>query len=233
MKMSALTNLIPPSLKGALRYVRGFHSDFYPFGFSMNGQTARLEVVRQIFYRCGIQSIIETGTFRGTTTEWLAAFGVRVITIESHRSTFEFAKRRLKRFKNVEVLFGRSADLLADCLRSIVPNVPVLAYLDAHWEGDLPLADEIDAICNTLSRFVVIIDDFEVPDDSGYSFDNYGPGKSLTAAYLDSSAGRNLARFYPAVRAEEETGNRRGWIVLTGDPSFQNSLSQISLLRAH
>jgi hypothetical protein len=87
MKMSALTNLLPPSLIGTLRYVRGLHSDFYPFGFPMNGQTARLEAVRQIFYRCGIQSIIETGTFRGTTTEWLAAFDVPVITIESHRST--------------------------------------------------------------------------------------------------------------------------------------------------
>jgi hypothetical protein len=87
-------------------------------------------------------------------------------------STFEFAKRRLNRFKNVEVLFGRSAELLAERLRSIAPNVPALAYPDAHWEGDLPLADEIDAICNTLSRFVVIIDDFEVPDDSGYNFDN-------------------------------------------------------------
>jgi hypothetical protein len=154
------------------------------------------------------------------------------MTIESHRSTFEFAKRRLNRFKNVQVLFGRSSDLLTNCLRSIAPNVPVLAYLDAHWEGDLPLADELEAICNTLGRFVIIIDDFEVPGDAGYTFDNYGPGKTLTAEYLDCSAGRNLARFYPAVRAEEETGIRRGWIVLTGDSLFQSSLSQISLLRA-
>jgi len=226
-----LMSLVPASVKGSLRHARGLHSDFYPFGFAMNGQTARLEAVREIFYRCGIRSIIETGTFRGTTTEWLAGFGVSVMTIESHAPTFEFAIRRLRRFENVSVRLGSSSDILREYLPSVGRATPTMIYLDAHWEGHLPLAEELAAICRCLDRFVIIVDDFEVPADPGYSFDDYGPGNALTADYLESSAGRSLARFYPSVPSKEETGNRRGWIVLTGDATFIETLSTITLLR--
>jgi hypothetical protein len=42
---------------------------FYPYGGPMNGQTARLEIVREIIEYCGVTNIIETGTYRGTITE--------------------------------------------------------------------------------------------------------------------------------------------------------------------
>lgn len=225
-----LMSLLPAYVKGSLRHARGHHSDFYPFGSAMNGQTARLEAVRQIFHRCSIRSIIETGTFRGTTTEWFAALGVPVMSIESHAPTFEFAIRRLKRFENVSVLPGSSTEVLPNYLSSADRSVPTMIYLDAHWEGHLPLAEELDAICRSLDRFVIIVDDFEVPGDSGYTFDNYGPGKALTAEYLDRCAGRDLTRFYPSVPSKEETGVRRGWIVLTKDAEFIKTLSTIGLL---
>jgi hypothetical protein len=31
---------------------------------------------------------------------------------------------------------------------------------------------------------VAMIDDFRVPGDEGYAYDDYGPGKALTADYL-------------------------------------------------
>jgi hypothetical protein len=226
-----LKSFLPASVKGSLRYARGLHSDFYPFGFAMNGQTARLEAVREIFYGCGIQSILETGTFRGTTTEWLAGFGVPVMTIESHAPTFEFAVRRLRHLGNVSVRPGSSCDILPDYLQSVGRATSTMIYLDAHWEGHLPLAEELSAICRFLDRFVVIVDDFEVPGDPGYTFDDYGSGKTLNADYLDRCAGRGLARFYPSVPSREETGVRRGWIVLTGDAAFIDTLSTIALVR--
>jgi hypothetical protein len=197
----------------------------------MNGSTARLEAVRQIFYKCAIQSVIETGTFRGTTTEWFAQLGVPVVTIESHPATFEFAIRRLRRFDNVTVLPGSSTDVLPRYFGTLADrSAPTMIYLDSHWEGHLPLAEELEIICRSLDRFVIIVDDFEVPGDP-YSFDNYGPGKALTAEYLDRCAGRDLARFYPSVPSKEETGTRRGWIVLTKDLDFIKILSMIGLLR--
>jgi hypothetical protein len=224
-----LMSFVPASVKGSLRYSLGHHSDFYPFGFAMNGQTARLEAVRQIFYRCGIRSILETGTYRGTTTEWFAQLGVPVVTIESHAPTFEFAMRRLKRFENVSIRFGNSSVVLPDYLPSAL--TPAMIYLDAHWEGYLPLAEELAAISRLLDRFVVIVDDFQVPDDSGYSFDDYGPGKALNPGYLDACAGSDLARFYPSVPSREETGSCRGWVVLTKDVTLIETLSKMSLLR--
>jgi len=53
-------------------------------------------------------------------------------------------------------------------------------YLDAHWEESLPPREELDLIIREFKQFVVMIDDFEIPNDPGYGFDDYGPGKRLS-----------------------------------------------------
>jgi hypothetical protein len=55
----------------------------------------------------------------------------------------------------------------------------VFFHLDAHWEGDLPLQEEIEIILGRFPNFLIMIDDFRVPGDSGYGFDDYGRGKML------------------------------------------------------
>jgi hypothetical protein len=45
---------------------------------------------------------------------------------------------------------------------------PLFFYLDAHWNEDLPLAEEIDLIFSRSPCAVVMIDDFEVPGDPGF-----------------------------------------------------------------
>lgn len=222
---------LPPGVKGWARYVRGSHEDFYPFGTAMNGQTARLEATREIFYKCQIKLIIETGTFRGTTTEWLARLGAPVISVELHPPSYEFSKRRLAQFGNVSLKLGNSVDVLRSVLPQCDPAAPTLIYLDAHWEDYLPLREEIDLISSRLENFAIIVDDFQVPGDSGYTFDDYGPGKALTEDYLRGCKNRQLEKFYPAVPSIEETGNRRGWIVLTANKAIVAILNSISLLR--
>src|SRR5947209_9063574 len=113
---------------------------FNPFGGPMNGQTARLEATREIIFGCGIQQIVETGTYRGTTTEWLAAFGLPVITIESYLHSYEFSKVRLGNKPNVRIEFGSSVSVLSAVADELDVNAPTLFYLDAHWEAYLPLA---------------------------------------------------------------------------------------------
>jgi predicted O-methyltransferase YrrM len=226
-----LKEFIPPALKGWARFLRGSHKDLYPFGFAMNGQTARLEATRQILFGCQIKAIIETGTFRGTTTEWFAQFGVPVNSIEAHAPTYEFAKRRLGHLGNVSVEFGDSVRVLESLMPKIAKAAPTFVYLDAHWENYLPLRDEIDLICAHLTKPVILIDDFEVPGDPGYTFDNYGPGKALTEDYLRACKFNQLEKFYPAVPSAEETGGKRGWIVLAGDPAMIQALNRINLLK--
>jgi hypothetical protein len=91
------------ALKGISDYIFRDHRKFYPWGFAMNGQTSRLEAVRQIVYAAEITRIIETGTFRGTTTEWFAQFGLPVETVETDERFFSFSRARLSKFSNVEI----------------------------------------------------------------------------------------------------------------------------------
>lgn len=228
---NSLRSLIPARVKGWARYKRGYYKDYYPFGFAMNGQTARLEATREVLYRAEIESIVETGTFRGTTTEWFAGFSMPVLSIEAHLPTFEFARRRLEHFRNVTVRFGSSVEVFKDVLPKGNRDTKRLFYLDAHWEDHLPLKEELELICTYCDRFVVLIDDFQVPHDQGYTFDNYGPGKALTTEYLASCHTGKLAKFYPSTPSWEETGLRRGWLALTNDPEFTKALGKIHLLR--
>lgn len=205
---------------------------FYPFGPAMNGQTARLEATRQIVFRCGIRQIVETGTYRGTTTEWLAGFGLPVATIESHVPSYHFSKLRLRMKENVRVELGSSVKVMPELFREMDATLPTLFYLDAHWEEYLPLADEMQLIFPRFRSAVVLIDDFEVPGDAGYTYDDYGPGKALTHEYLAACVQPGMKIFYPSVPAEQETGRRRGWVVVTAE-EMAARLKGVELLREY
>lgn len=100
------------------------------------------------------------------------------------------------------------------CKDTAVPKEDVFFYLDAHWKDDLPLREELEIIFSHWARPIVMIDDFQVPD-SDYSFDDYGPGKTLNLDYLGPViSAHNIAVFFPAVAASEETGVKRGCVVL-------------------
>src|SRR4051794_40359735 len=114
------------ALKGLADYALRDHRKFYPWGFAMNGQTSRLEAVRQIIHAAEINRIVETGTFRGTTTEWFAQFGLPVETVETDERFFSFAKARLSKFSNVEVHQDSSVSFLARRLPHTDPSDRVL-----------------------------------------------------------------------------------------------------------
>jgi hypothetical protein len=59
-----------------------------------------------------------------------------------------------------------------------------------------------------------MVDDFEVPNDSGYGFDDYGPGKSLTLQDFPLHRDRRMAFYVPARSSAQESGLNRGAIVL-------------------
>jgi len=108
----------------------------------------------------------------------------------------------------------------------------VFFYLDAHWNEDLPLAEELEIVFRNCPAAVVMIDDFQVPGDPEYAFDDYGPGKALTPEYLSASvAAHELATYYPSRPASEEGGSRRGCVVLAKAEIHGVSLSSLPLLR--
>ncbi len=110
-----------------------------------------------------------------------------------------------------------------------MPKDKVLFYLDAHWVEDLPLRDELDIIFANWDNTVVMIDDFEVPD-SDYGYNDYGPTKTLNLSYLRPLEHLDYSVFYPAADASEETGKRRGCVVLCRGPDVEQSIKTIDTL---
>ena len=91
----------------------------------------------------GPTSIVETGTYRGTTTTFFAASGLPVFTIEARARNYGYAKARLRHLENVRLIHGDSRTALLELLQSAnaLPEAGIpFVYLDAHWKEDLPLA---------------------------------------------------------------------------------------------
>jgi hypothetical protein len=171
----------------------------------------------------------------GTTTEVMAETGLPIYTIEANPRYYGFARARLWWKPNVKLRQGDSRAELRrlfegplECLR----KAPLFFYLDAHWNEDLPLAEEIDIIFGRSSSAVVMIDDFQVPGDPGYGYDDYGPGKSLNAEYLASlTKTHDLMVFHPTAPSQEETGCRRGCAILCKAEVLGDKLQAMPLLR--
>jgi len=189
------------------------------WGGPMNGQAFRRQIFEELRGLFSFRAILETGTFRGTTTEYFAATGLPVHTAEASPRYYAFARRRLRDAgPNVHLHQGDSRAVLRRLAQDpAVPDEDVFCYLDAHWEEDLPLREELDIILAHWRRAVIMVDDFEVPGGA-YAYDDYGEGKALTMDYLAPLRSSGLRAYFPAAPAEEETGARRGCVVLCTEP---------------
>ena len=78
-----------------------------------------------------------------------------------------------------------------------------------------------------------MIDDFQVSDDAGYGFDDYGANGRLTLDYLAPLADRGFAVFYPSIPSSEESGMKRGSVVLGLGPRAIESLGALRSLRRY
>lgn len=111
----------------------------------------------------------------------------------------------------------------------IPSSEPFLCYLDAHWNADLPLRDEVAFILQKWPLSVIVIDDFKVPDDSDYGFDSYD-GIELSLDYLGRAAVGESHILWPNCPAREETGYRRGCVVLAS-PERASAVEELPELR--
>jgi predicted O-methyltransferase YrrM len=192
------------------------------WGGPFNGQEGRQAMLRSLAGSVHVDVVLETGTYRGTSTEAFAdLFGTPVHTVEKNPRFYTYSAVRLGRDPRITVTRGDSRAFLLDQARRHSGET-VFVYLDAHWEDDLPLPEELQIIAAGLPRAVVMIDDFQVSGDPGYGYDDYGPGKALTEKSLPRMAGWTLC--YPSVASHHETGQRRGCCVL-----FSPALSDVRI----
>jgi predicted O-methyltransferase YrrM len=182
----------------------------------MNGQPARQQLVRDIARCAQPKAVIETGTNRGVTTEFLwSVTGAPTWTVETSQRFAKFAQWRLHHLADITVCHDDSRAFLAQLARDEqMPKEDVLFYLDAHWGTQLPLREELVTIAQHWTEPVILIDDFQVPGDTGYGFDDYGNGMRLSSDYVPLAEMGDFTLLFPACPSAAEGGSRRGCVVI-------------------
>ena len=197
-----------------------------------NGQKHRKKIFKDLIEACNFNMIIETGAYLGNTTGYMVqTSGLPVHTCELNPLFNSITRSRLKNFKNITLQNEDSRLFLRNLSIAEKGGTRVFIYLDAHWEHDLPLAEEIEIICNTWTDFVIMVDDFQVPGDAGYGYDNYGKGKELSLqTFSEAFSKHNLLLYFPSLPSEQENGYKRGSVILVKKGTFGELLSHIPSL---
>lgn len=115
----------------------------------------------------GINTFVETGTFKGATAEWASHYFPRVYTIEVMGDRHHKTSAMLANISNISFLFGDSRTVLSDLLPRL--GAPAILWLDAHNPGDeadvkntpdeCPILRELEIISEDTQDHVILIDD--------------------------------------------------------------------------
>jgi predicted O-methyltransferase YrrM len=198
-----------------------------------NRQRMRFRVFREIDRLIPFDNYIETGTYTGLTTHFLADVartrGALVYSCEINDDYYRIASRTVGNLKGVHLHRGNSVDFLRS-LSANVSDAVNFIYLDAHWYKYLPLRDEV-AVIGKWPNTVVMIDDFKVPFDEGFGWDRYDDEREICMRYIEGSIGSSGVYFpnYPA--RQEGAGITRGYSVISISERYTNALDGVRLLR--
>ena len=222
-----VTSVLPPRIGAGIDLLRPDLAE--GFG-AFNGQEHRQAVLASIMRSCAFDLVIESGTFRGTTTQLLRRWtSAPIVTIEVSGRYYEYARRRLSQLPKIEVIHGDSPTEIRRVAARATheSSARVFAYLDAHWGLSLPTRWEILELLSSWDSVCIVVDDFKVPGDPGYGYDDYGPGMALEVELLDGLPLADVSMFFPGIRSADETGYRRGWVVLARGRDLVDQLSRV------
>ena len=200
--------------------------------YCLNGQKHRRNIITKILTKIKFNLIIETGTEYGFSTKYFSLYCDKVFSIEKSKPVFLIATKNLKDEKKIHLILNDSKNL--DSILK-VKNInfnsgdATFFYLDAHSVDDYPLIEEISFVLNNFKNFIMVIDDFQVPDDEGYGYDSH-QGKKLNVKFIEKLLSRNDYIFFPNIKSSDETGRLRGYTLITNNIEFKNTLQMIKEL---
>ena len=169
---SQLRTIIADEIVGALDYFR--FPNLKNNLTSFTSQKYRRLLVQNLVKIKFTQNIVETGAYKGDTTNYFKqSFNLPVYTVELNKRHYGYVKTRFYFDKIVKVYKGDSRDFIKNLIKIKINETNTFFYLDAHWGHDLPLIGELDLILNNWKKFIIIIDDFQVPENPFYKFDRY------------------------------------------------------------
>lgn len=221
-------------LRGCAKYVIQSNS-YRQTRSAFNGQAVRKEIFRELVEKLNPEVLVETGAHFADTTEYMANLTqLPVYSVESDPKAYGFSKARLYRNKHVYLRFGDSRNFLKGLAQELHDHQNILFYLDAHWGEDLPLAEELEQIFSVWGFSVVMIDDFEVPGDNGYRYDDYGDDNVLNAKYISKIVEKyKLKTYFPSVSSDKETGAKRGCVVLSKNGYHKKEMQEMKYLKCY
>ncbi len=196
-----------------------------------NGQLVRKQIFQELLKLCEFTAIVETGTWIGNTTGYLAETSqLPVYSSEINPRFYAIAQKRLAGMASVYLHQSDSYGFLQHLSTSVGSQQCLFFYLDSHWYDDLPLRQEIDYIAHHWQEFVIMVDDFQVPGDLAYGYDRYGK-HVLNLPYIqDLLTTHQLVPFFPTTPARDESGSQRGCVVLTRRGLLCDRLASLPLL---
>jgi hypothetical protein len=147
----------------------------------------------------GKNTWIETGTYLGETTSFLAKFANTIYSLEPEKSLFYNASKYFETKKNVKIIWGSSEEILPNLVKSLSDQEidDVSFWLDGHYsagitflgERETPIVFELNLISKFLNKFskvTIFVDDvrqFSKSDDDK----NQYPSLSFLASYADTN----------------------------------------------
>lgn len=219
-----------PGLRTLKQSFSRLNRKVFPYSFRLHGDP----ILQQMFVRLckdlGVTSIIETGTFRGSSTSFMAENmpDVPIFTGEINPDYYKVARKNLKRFSNVRTYNANSPNFLQALFSQKLQGSRPLFFLDAHWEGYWPLEDEMRLITEHCKEAIIVIDDFRVPFDNRFTYDKYGPKEcslELIAPYMNK---KNTYKVLFPNYGQEAFAQSSFYPDLVGYPViFQNMNSQM------
>jgi len=168
---------------------------------ALNGQFSKHRIFSALCAGFSFDAFVETGTYLGKTTEFLARSGKPVYSVESNSNFHQKASSLLEENPSVHLFLDDSPRFLRRLLSEVLPSEElVFFYLDAHWYAPLPLGEEIKEIAALHPRAIVMIDDIRVEGDEGYGYDSNGETEEISLAYLSSVlTASNWRVFFPSM----------------------------------
>lgn len=138
---------------------------------AFNGDIHMVEKFLDIKNKYGITTILETGTYHGSTTLWFSHNFKNIYTVEVKPEHYDVASKKLSDLSNVKMFLKSSPEFLNDVLKEIKEEETIL-FLDAHWYTN-PVLAELDAIKKSGKKPIIAIHDFKVPDRPDFGYDQY------------------------------------------------------------
>lgn len=205
--------------------------------YYFNGQKNRVRVFHAINARVPFENYVETGTYLGMTTDFLARMarkrGAHVYSCERDDRCYAIARRTAGRQGNVHLHHGASVGFLAGLGPQLASAVNFV-YLDAHGSGHLPLREEL-ALVRDWRNTIVMIDDFRIPADPRFGWDKYDAAE-ICLDYIAGSIDPGDVHLpnYPAPHEEATwrgVASPRGYCVIAQSVALREVLDGIALLR--